>query len=501
MKNTSILLILLFILLLCRQTCACLQSIDPALGANPSYFNMSEQVSRDIYSQNISPEEKFYLLIHNSFPKAPLLSSIMEYDLLLPFSCPPDGTQVIDKNFIKGAWVRVITIMPSVTDEGGDGWVRPKGKVLVAHNYSIQLPPSATNSYPDCGVVYTLLNSSNELSVYANGVYLGSSTLTDYETDSTELRADAELLVSAMVKKDYYVSECYCCGYGDEGCESTCCSCKFSNKEEVEEHLNLSNSLERRVYRPNISAVLTMLQCPKDPLSTASGNLSLASSAPIQSMTLSFVDSNISVQTHELDIMPVLKPHNVLEARSVSRNHEFSQKAFVSGANVSNGLILLNFTGVPREYLRVSHASLMLVDLFGEEHNLTNYTEVSCPLNPVIELSVPHWAEEGAEFQATVRLSEGGSALPGRKVKVLYSAEEYTETTDSNGEAVFRLKAKQGLIEAQTEYDGSYAEVKASRNIMVYSSATLTYLLTLLALLFILALSYTALRRMMGGGQ
>lgn len=462
---------------------------------------MSEQVNRDIHSQNISPEEKFYLLIHNSFPEAPLLSNIMGYDLLLPFSCPPDGTQVTDRNFIKGAWVRVISIMPSVTDEGGNGWVQPRGKVLVAHNYSIQLPPSATNSYPDCGVVYTLLNSSNELSVYINGVYLGSSTLTDYETDSTDVGADAELLVSAMVKEDYYVSECYCCGYGDEGCESTCCSCKFSNSEVVEERLNLSNSLDRRVYRVNISAVLTMLQCPKDPLSTASGNLSLATSAPVQSILLSFFDSNISLQTHELDIMPVLKPHNVLEARSVSRNHEFSQKAFVSGVNISDGAILLNFTGVPREYLRVSHASLMLVDLFGEEHNLTNYTEVSCPLNPVIELSAPHWAEEGSDFQAAVKLSEGGSALPGRKVKVLYSAEEYTETTDSNGEAVFKLKAKQSLIEAKTEYDGSYAGVKASRNIMVYRSSTLTYLLSLLALLFILALSYTALRRMVGGGR
>jgi len=483
-----------FLLLLSYQAGACLESIDPALGANPSFFNMSEQVNKEVYSQNISAEEKFYLLIHQNFPEAPLLSNILRYNLLLPFSCPPKDAKIVDKTYIHGAWVQVLTVMPSVMDEENNSWALPEGEVLVAHNYSIQLPRSATNSYPDCGTVYALLNSSERLSVYANWAAIGNSALTSYETNSTTLEARAELLLSAKVREDHYASVCYCCESSEEGCESTCCSCELSSTEVDDEEVALNHSIGRKIYRLEATPQLTMLRCPNDPLSTASGNLSLRSNVPVQSLFLSFGDANISLQTHELDIKTVLKPHNMLEAQALPRIYEFSQNMFVSGVNVSKEVILINFTGIPLKDVQTSYAGLRLTDLFGAMHNLTNYTEISCPLNPEIILEVPHWVEQGLSFQVLVRLSESGRGLPDKKVSVYYSGEEHSGVTDAEGKVIFNLRANQSLIEAKSDYDGVYAEVRARANLMVYDSSIVSYLLSFLAFLFILVLSYIAFR-------
>lgn len=484
----------LFLLLSSHYVYACLESIDPALGANPSFFNMSEQVNNEIYHQNLSADEKFYLLIHNNFPEAQLLSNIRSYNLLLPLSCPPNGTEVVDKGFIKSAWVRAITVMPSITDEEENYWALPKGEVLVAHNYSIQLPRSATNVHPDCGIVYTLLNSSENLSIYLNDAYLGSSTLTNYETNSQNLDVRAELLLSATMREDHYVSICYCCKSGKDGCESTCCSCQFSNTEFDEEQVSLNHSIQREIYRLEALPELTMLHCPNNPLSTAFGNLSVRSNAPLQSIYLSFGDANLSLQMHELNIKPILKPHNVLEAQALPSIYEYSQNMFVDRVDVSRDIIQLNFTGVPPEGARAPYATLLLTDIFGVIHNFTNHTRILCPLNPEMELVAPHWAEEGSSFQATVKLSEGNNALPNKRVMLHYSGEEHAGITDSEGAVNFALKANWSLVEAKFDYDGIYAGVSARRNLMVYSSSGISYLLSLLAFLFILALSYIAFR-------
>jgi hypothetical protein len=492
---------LLCLLILSHNTNACLGSIDPALGANPSFFSMSDKVNREIYDQNVSADEKFYLFIYNTFPEAPLLPSIRSYNLLLPFSCPPNGTEVVNQNYIHNTWVKAITIMPSVMDEDGNYWALPKGEVLVAYNYSIQLPRSATNVYPNCGIVYTLLNSSAHLSVYANEEHIGDTALTKYETNLMNLTVKADLFASANVRKDYYIPNCYCCKSGKEGCEETCCSCEFSKTEVDEERVRLNSSLSRKVYQFWASPELTMLRCPNSSLGTAAGNLSVLSNVPLQSMFLSFGTANLSLQMHELDIRPILKPHNVLEAQALQHNREFSENMFVSGFNVSSKSIQLNFSGVPQEEVRLPYANFVITDLFGIPHNLTNHTRILCPLTPEIDLIVPHWAEKGSTFQVLVKLSEGGKGLPNKKVTLHYSGEEQAGRTNSQGEVSFALTANQSLIEAKSEYDGKYAEMSTGRNLMVYENSMLSYLLSLLAFLFILVLSYIALGYMTGGGQ
>jgi len=492
-------LCILLAALLSKDVCACLAGIDPALGANPSFFNMSDPVNREIYTQNLSTDEKFYLLIHNTFSEAPLLSNIRNYNLLLPSSCPPKNTQLVDKTYIHNAWVRAITIMPSVMDEYNNYWALPKGEVLSAHNYSTQLPRSATNVYPDCGIVYTLINSSASLSIYANGNYIGDSHLSTYSTNSTDLEVRAYLFVSAAVRKDYYVSNCYCCKSGKDGCEKTCCSCDFSDTSVDEEQVKLSSSLSRKIYLLDALSELTMLRCPAEGFGTAAGNLSVKSYVPLQSLSLSFSHVNLSLQTQKSDVTPVLKPHNVLEAQSVIYLQELSEGMFVSGFDVSKGIIQINFTGVPQEDARAQNANLVLVDLFGISHNISNYTKINCPLNPQIDLIIPHWAEEGSDFKAIVRLSDAGKGIPDKEVKVYYSLKEQTGRTDSQGEANFTLKANYSLIEAESEYDGKYAEVSTVRTLMVYQSSTISFLLSSLAFLFILVLTYIAFRRISWG--
>ncbi len=455
---------------------------------------MSDPVNQEIYNMNVSADEKFYLFAYNTFPEIPLLSNIRNYNLLLSFSCPPNGTQVMEGRYIHNIWVRAITVMPSVMDEEGNYWALPRGELLVAHNYSIRLPRSATNLYPDCGITYTLLNSSAQLSVYADGSYTGDSDLTSYMVNSTNLEVSAKLSVSASVRRDYYEPYCYCCKSGKEGCEETCCYCKFSHSDVDGEKANPSSSLERRVYHLEVLPNLTMLQCPAGGFGAAEGNFSLNTSVPIQSFLLSFGSSNVSVQMNKLDIMPILKPHNVLEARSAEYGYQFSYGMFVSGFSISKSFVQLNFTGVPQQEARAKSANLVLTDLFGITHNLSNYTPIVCPLNPQMELAMPHWAEKGSDFQVVVKLYESEHGIAGKNVVLHYSGREYAGTTDSEGKALFSLKANESLVIAKSPYDGKYAEVDSMRNLMVYEPSTLSFLISFSALFFILVLSYTALK-------
>jgi hypothetical protein len=390
--------------------------------------------------------------------------------------------------------------MPSVTDEDGNYWALPHGEVLAAHNYSIRMPRSATNVYPDCDVVYTILNSSAELLVYANGNYIGNSDLASYEVNSTNLNATAELSVSASVRRDYYEPYCYCCKSSKDGCEETCCYCKFSRSDVDKEQANPSSSIGSKVYNFEASPNLTMLQCSNSSISPVSGNLSLNTSVPVQAVSIFFGGASSTVYAYGLDITTILGPHNVLEARSFDISSH-SLKTFISEYSVSPSLILVNFTNIPPEYLNPPSVGLIVVDLFGIQHNLTSQASVTCPINPQIELTIPWFVEKGSNFEAVVKLSEGGTGIPNKKVKLLYSGEEFTGTTNSAGEADFTLTANQSAVEAESDYDGRYAEVRAMDVVAVYESSLVSYLLSFLAFLFILTLSYIGVRFMLGGEQ
>jgi hypothetical protein len=501
-RNTSLDLLFAILLLSIPPTKArCLDGINPAFGANPSFFNMSDPVNQDIINQNFSATNTFYYLIRNNFNEAPLFPSIRNYNLLLPFSCPPNGTEILEKNYIHNAWVRAITVMPSIKDEEGNYWVLPNGEVLSAYNYSIQLPRSATNVYPDCGIVYTLLSSSESLSVYADGKYIGSATLVNYSVNSTKLNATAELSVSASVRKDYYVADCYCCESDKNDCEKTCCSCDFSETEVENETAKPSSSLERKVYFLESSPNLTMLQCSNSSLEVASGNFSLVTNVPVQAISIYLGNASFTLYTYGLDVTAVLKPHNVLEANSSQFAHYELQNAFISGYAVSQKLIILNFTSIPQEYPLFHYAGLIVIDLFGIPHDLTNQTLLVCPTTPQISLTVPWFVEKGSNFQVVVKLSESGRGIPNKKVNLYYSGSEFTSTTNSAGEADFSLVANQSTVRAESDYDGKYAEVSATDIAVVYEPSLMSYFLSLLALLFILALSYIGFRFMVRGGR
>jgi hypothetical protein len=496
LRNASlnVLLALLLLPITSYKADSCLGGINSTLGANPSFFNMSDPVNQEILNQNLSADVKFYLLIYNTFSEMPLLSNIRSYNLLLPFSCPPNGIEVVSKNYIHNAWVRAITVMPSVTDEDGNYWALPKGEVLAAHSYSVQLPRSATNIYPDCGIAYTLLNSSASLSVYANGDYIGNSDLTSYETNSTNLSINARLAVSTSVRRDYYASYCYCCKSSKKGCEETCCYCKFSSSDTDGEEVGLNSSLGRKVYWLEASPNLTMLKCPNGLFGAAEGNFSLNTTVPIQSFLLSFGSVNFSLHSHKLDIKTVLKPHNVLETQSVQNEYDFSSGMLVTGFNISKNFTQLNFTGVPQNEENASYAELVLTDLFGIPRNFSNYTSIACPLNPEIELTMPHWAEKGSEFEVAVKLSEAGRGIRGKEVELQYSRNKYNGITDSDGKATFHITANESIVTVKSPYDGEYSEATATGSLMVYSPSVISFVLSFLAFLFILALSYIALR-------
>lgn len=148
MGKASLLIYLTLFALLVLSQCA---NIDQTLGGNPTFFNLSEQSNLEILNNsNLTSDEKFYLLFHNNLRNASLPSNIEDYNLMMNFSCAPYDAKIYNKNYIKDAWVKVITVLPSI-HEINKTWSLPAGKAITSFDYNIAIPRSATNFYPDCG--------------------------------------------------------------------------------------------------------------------------------------------------------------------------------------------------------------------------------------------------------------------------------------------------------------------------------------------------------------
>ena len=502
MNKLSFILLSLPVILVFSQKC---EEINSTLGGNIAFFNLTEQSSLEILNNtNLTSDEKFYLLFYNNLPEnISLISGIENYNSAMNFSCAPEGTEIHNGNYIKDAWVKVITIMPSI-HENNEAWSLPAGKVITASGYNITLPRSATNVNQDCGSTYSLISSSSSTSTYANGVKIGEVGVIDYSIpkNSENLTVTGILSVLVDIRKDIYETYCYCCKLSEKNiCIEICCLCKYSYSTNEEERISINDSLERDVYDFEAHPKLTMLQCPVDALNTAHGNLSLNATNNYQVFFMKFSNAYFYLTKSKLDIVTTTLPYKILELKVVDVNRKFSEGVYIPEVTYSQNSTFFNFTGLfYNEIKNASKLNLHLVDLFGKEYDLGNETSIKCPSNTVIRIYSNNILKEGEKFYVTVELTSNDSPLANKKVSIFYAGIINNTYTDSNGKTIFELIANEnGLIESKFDYDGDYAEAYARKTIFMYTNSTLQQILNFIAMFILLFLTYVGFKIILWG--
>ncbi|MBM3199487.1 hypothetical protein FJZ53_01025, partial [Candidatus Woesearchaeota archaeon] len=253
---------------------------------------------------------------------------------------PPEGVLTTDKGYIKGAWVKILAVMPSVL-EADELYCSDSGELLTKYDYDVEIPSGKMGS--DCRTDYELVSKSSKLSVYLNDNLIGNTEITAFTT-SKDASFRAVLDVEQKTKIDRYAWRDYCCRSSQDCtyectykkgkrtcykrcrtvCEQYCKSCDYYTTEYKEDKLTLTDSLQAKHYykRPEI-----IFGISDEYYGIVEGSLNATGFANLR---LEFEDAYYQNNKYHYDLFYSYKPYYVLTIRANEQLTESSSNVHVS---------------------------------------------------------------------------------------------------------------------------------------------------------------------------
>lgn len=226
---------------------------------NCDYFT-DAVLKQDCLALNQTDENLIANLIYTSHLR-PDYASIENYNSGIMVSEPPFNTAVYSIEIIRAAWVKILTISPSLLYKGII-FVPGNVNVRTEYGYNIILPDNFETSdvsEPVCKIVYSLDSQSDKLDILLNDVLSSNGKLVsiDILENST---IGAQLSINAVVKADKSTWLKYCCQTTDGRCTRYCYKCQYSNTDYITENLLLNNSVDISRYDEQPFAHIQLIQ-------------------------------------------------------------------------------------------------------------------------------------------------------------------------------------------------------------------------------------------------
>ena len=131
---------------------------------------------------------------------AGLIDDVRGWNTAFGVSEPPAGTAVYSDDLVKGAWVRIMSIIPSVYE--GETLLSPGyGEVTSKSRYSV-VTPSGTEG-GDCRTDYSLSHRSR-VENYLNSAYIGTGEIASFNTDAWVLDFQTNLIINTELSVTHY---------------------------------------------------------------------------------------------------------------------------------------------------------------------------------------------------------------------------------------------------------------------------------------------------------
>ncbi|MFH0797785.1 MAG: hypothetical protein V1906_00050 [Candidatus Woesearchaeota archaeon] len=245
----------------------------------------------DIMSSGLSETDKDALIVSMlSESDLPEHDFVKAWNTRLPFVEAPDGVETKSAGYVYGAWMKIVAVMPSVSEDG-TLYSNGKGEIQVAYNYKVSRP----RYYLDCRTDYVDRQLEANLNVYANGRLIGSGKLVGFESyEDTSFRAELVIRHNVEVRHYRYTYE--------DGRKV----CRYSRSDYAGSSVALEDKQDTKYYPGKVSGGITDL---KGYYGTTEGRIDALG---ITGFRLDFKDSRYWLSDYSYGLDYGLKPYYAL---------------------------------------------------------------------------------------------------------------------------------------------------------------------------------------------
>jgi len=366
----------------------------------------------------------------------------------------PDNTTVVNSNNIKGAWVRILSLTPSV-QEDGQLFINETGELYSQAALSFVIskqtfPSDCRTDYAVCGYTFGIQN-------LLNGQIIGTGTKSNFSvspipnasnTFTSTLSAHSQYLIH------HYHLVTHCVGLF---CYTTC---DYSGTDDIQDSTSTTDSKTANYYGFNHTEK-SMVDSFKDDL--LDGWFSYSSNADFSNFGLSIGNSYLKEQGRAYNLAYGLAPYNILTpeahpspktqiynivllSREISRSANYSEKThFQVGTDNLKCTFEVN-----------SHFESWKNGTFCPELNQT----------PVIALNLTN--RTNSTFRLELRFYDNVTSFPlaQKQITLYYAGANQSITTDSNGDAYAQFNYTPTTSTVYAEFLTDF-ETKSARAIYV----------------------------------
>lgn len=174
---------------------------------------VNQEMCKEIRDSAIAEEEKEYLLadIISDKKHYPDHDLVRDWNLGVSTTTPPDGTSSVNRGYIRNAWMKVLSVMPSIK-LGDKLFTSTEGEVLTAYNHQVRVPSYTSSG--DCKTKRYLIQNTGTLRMYLDNNYQGQGHLTSFSTSlpdgiKTKIKAIYSVYVRVKIKHYRWRERCY----------------------------------------------------------------------------------------------------------------------------------------------------------------------------------------------------------------------------------------------------------------------------------------------------
>ncbi|MBU0470568.1 MAG: hypothetical protein KJ984_03775 [Nanoarchaeota archaeon] len=270
----------------------------------------NKQWCYDIKNSDIPQEEKDYLLsdIISDSKNYPDHSIVKQWNNAISTTTPPEGITKKNSGYIKNAWVKILTVMPSVLFND-TLYISNQGEILSGFKHDLQIPSGTASG--DCKTYRYLLEDTGTAKVYLNNLYTGNGHSVNY-VNSLPDNADINILVKYMIQvktkiKHYTLQKEY---YWKNGKKRYRWVCNYDHTEYKTDKLTVTDSLKAKIHNPNPTASFIVKDKYSD---TVKGEFISQDAVNVE---LNFYDSYYKEHNYVFSETASIKPLNVLTVKA-----------------------------------------------------------------------------------------------------------------------------------------------------------------------------------------
>ncbi len=394
-----------------------------------------KEICEDIKNSDLTEEEKEYLLqdIIDNLKNYPSHEYVRKWNLNIDTSTPPDNITIYENGYIKNAWIKILTVMPSVI-ENDTLYCSSKGEVLSAYNHGVELPTDTIGG--DCRTEYILKQNQGNLNVSLNDKNIGSGNLVSFNTTKDpHFKAKYAVLVKTDIL--HYKYKTTCCKWGRKKCKRWCKKCEYHNTEEKTNHVEISDTFEATYY--NVIPQTEFIVKDKYESTTKS----ILSGNNFTSLHLDLPNSYLKEYNYYYSTVWDTAPYNILTVQSEKKKRNEHYNLLYEGTNPYTIFVKNIKTCDITIYTHFTQENITCVMTL-EGINITINTDKTVyKNNETIQIKIKPNKEFNITYanktQQVIRSTTVTAQHPYNKISITYNDREYSRIIHVKNQKPFNL--------------------------------------------------------------